>query len=918
MASNVKPSLSSDRMSAFWESEKSSPCIIPRVLLIRIDRMCVYANNGDEAGPVYLAIRMHAGSRRTLRSQQITVPERGQVFEHPITVEIQYPHAIKRDNPLLIMLQRRKKYRNLGFKTMGLAQVNLSDVLQCRLLQHQLDLLPESSSKVDQSSMSGKSSSAAAAAAANRRPVGFLHVVRLETLPPPRDLAACRKDFAAAVAGAVASGRWTDEAISDEDETDHGVDEDEEDEKIKKDAVNKPKEWRQKFKLFMDENFSTILKLKKLKGGQQFELDYQPELQNESLWNDLDDAEPDSDSSLDDDDELSVQSTPKPSLRRYFGSQASDCGKPLASTAAAPGLKQHQQQHRRLLADEPDTMDDPPATGQSLLQPPAPLPPSQPTLSPTPLMSTTSSQQAPSVTARGSALLPFDNPLTDPRKECIEAVHRLHGEPLPERLCIVCTAEAGGRALLEALQSEMRLPCVPTASPADCRHAIGHMAAALAQTPNPAGRAGAPPPPALHRICLLGSDQHANAVLRAYVDHFGSRPPGWQSRVRFHYAPLPGGPTACAQLCRHLAGCDPTYAKLFHADDWRDSSPSEAARRIWRYLTGASGLLGLPIGEVMLATGLRHAESSEASETAAQQQQQQQQQVPGSASSASAATSGSAVTATATAASGSAVASSTDGSAGVGGVAVGAAASGSMDDTDVVGFASCPLGAQTFVPFVVGVRIGLAEHPDSDGEQQHHQLHHHHHPHHHQTSPAAGHLHGSGTPPQSPNLNDGGGGGGSGGGEFVDLQLDYWTAGNERKTALKPAFRALYISRLAQPAAADDKTSASGGPSGGAGAGGSVSARGLVMTVVNREKKQKIMRLGKKGKETEGKREVVENLSRLICTSKSQSHPMKVVVDGVDWSGVKFFQLSSQWQTNVKQMPIAVFQAGKTASAMGL
>uniref|UniRef100_A0A1I8FHR4 Uncharacterized protein n=1 Tax=Macrostomum lignano TaxID=282301 RepID=A0A1I8FHR4_9PLAT len=83
----------------------------------------------------------------------------------------------------------------------------------------------------------------------------------------------------------------------------HGVDEDEEDEKkIKKDAVNK--------------------------------LDYQPELQNESLWNDLDDAEPDSDSSLDDDDEL------RP-CGRYFGSQASrgSSGKPLASTAGCTWAK---------------------------------------------------------------------------------------------------------------------------------------------------------------------------------------------------------------------------------------------------------------------------------------------------------------------------------------------------------------------------------------------------------------------------------------------------------------------------------------------------------------------------------------------------------------------------------------------------
>ena len=34
---------------------------------------------------------------------------------------------------------------------------------------------------------------------------------------------------------------------------------------------------------------------------------------------------------------------------------------------------------------------------------------------------------------------------------------------------------------------------------------------------------------------------------------------------------------------------------------------------------------------------------------------------------------------------------------------------------------------------------------------------------------------------------------------------------------------------------------------------------------------------------------------------------ISVSVDGVDWPGVKFFQLSSQWQTHIKQFPVCVF-----------
>lgn len=31
-----------------------------------------------------------------------------------------------------------------------------------------------------------------------------------------------------------------------------------------------------------------------------------------------------------------------------------------------------------------------------------------------------------------------------------------------------------------------------------------------------------------------------------------------------------------------------------------------------------------------------------------------------------------------------------------------------------------------------------------------------------------------------------------------------------------------------------------------------------------------------------------------------------VFIDGTEWTGVKFFQLSSQWQTHVKNFPIAL------------
>jgi len=51
------------------------------------------------------------------------------------------------------------------------------------------------------------------------------------------------------------------------------------------------------------------------------------------------------------------------------------------------------------------------------------------------------------------------------------------------------------------------------------------------------------------------------------------------------------------------------------------------------------------------------------------------------------------------------------------------------------------------------------------------------------------------------------------------------------------------------------------------------------------------------------------------------------MIDGVEWTGVKFFQLSAQWQTHVKHFPVLIFgssssggsaQAATSASESGL
>lgn len=160
------------------------------------------------------------------------------------------------------------------------------------------------------------------------------------------------------------------------------------------------------------------------------------------------------------------------------------------------------------------------------------------------------------------------------------------------------------------------------------------------------------------------------------------------------------------------------------------------------------------------------------------------------------------------------------------------------------------------------------------------------------------------TPPNSPNVGLVAAGNTSSSSitsasELLELQIEYWTASSKVETSdktaskkdsnkitLKTTFKYIHVQRLAQA--------------------GVPMSTDFSMTAVMKEKKQKIMRL-KKAKETESKSHTVDGINRLICTSKSQNHSLKVTVDGVEWTGVKFFQLSSQWQTHIKHFPVVLF-----------
>ncbi|XP_020823755.1 phosphofurin acidic cluster sorting protein 1 isoform X2 [Phascolarctos cinereus] len=220
---------------------------------------------------------------------------------------------------------------------------------------------------------------------------------------------------------------------------------------------------------------------------------------------------------------------------------------------------------------------------------------------------------------------------------------------------------------------------------------------------------------------------------------------------------------------------------------------------------------------------------------------------------------------------------------------------------------------QKFIPFIGVVKVGLVE--DSpltagDGDDV---------PAVGLTVPSTSPPSGSGpsrdasaTPPSSPSMSSVlavVGSPNSPYGDVIGLQVDYWLAhpgdrrreGEKRdasaKNTLKSVFRSVQVSRLPH--------------------GNEVQLSGtMAMTVVTKEKNKKVptIFLSKKPreKEVDSKSQVIEGISRLICSAKQQQTTLRVSIDGVEWSDIKFFQLAAQWPTHVKHFPVGLFSGSKS------
>ncbi|XP_036673436.3 phosphofurin acidic cluster sorting protein 2 isoform X2 [Drosophila suzukii] len=493
----------------------------------------------------------------------------------------------------------------------------------------------------------------------------------------------------------------------------------------------------------------------------------------------------------------------------------------------------------------------------------------------------------------------------EPRKLLLDQLSRVFaGEDssIPEVVTIISPPEAlGGSALLAKLVTLFANSFKPAFVPQNTAEVKAVLQALMAKIQKYCNSNAKPPHTV--KVLLIGGDWLQGATLRHYVELMGVRPPDWLNHLRFYLVPVGG---SCGSVARHLSQMDQAYAVMFGSDNWTQlceraaataaavsavttvnatalttnladaagvakSDIAELVQRIQRYLLAAGPCTQIPIAEAMV--NYKDEDSCQifvpfVSDVRigyldAQASLDLEEIVAGSNAAGSGLGSGSA--------SSSAIPIGSQSSPNVHGVV-----SGSPPQQQSLGRISPPL--QTPPSSASSHRERNTSESLSTPSSQ-------------QQQTFSGALAAA---------------------EAVELQVDYWplvrpgdghakeskggmSKGSDAggKNSIKSTFRNLQVWRLPQHAQQMGDM-----------------FNGLTVSFATKEKKQKqIMRLGKKkDKERDlEKEQCVEGVARLICSPK-QSHPvpLRVYIDGTEWTGVKFFQVSSQWQTHVKNFPIAL------------
>ncbi|XP_077907188.1 phosphofurin acidic cluster sorting protein 2 isoform X2 [Ictidomys tridecemlineatus] len=894
---------------ATWEVDGSSPSCVPRLCSLTLKKLAVLRELEKELTSVVIAVKMQ-GSKRVLRSHEIVLPPSGQVeTDLALTFSLQYPHFLKREgNKLQIMLQRRKRYKNrtiLGYKTLAAGSINMAEVMQHPSEGGQVLSL---CSNIKEASVK----------------VAEIWIISLSSQPIDHEDSAMQAGPKAKSADNDSEDEY--ESFSSEQEASddavQGQDLDEDDFE-----VGKPKKQRRSIvrttSMTRQQNFKqkVVALLRRFKvseevlDSEQDPAEHVPEVEEDlDLLYDTLDMENPSDSGPDMEEDDSVLSTPKPKLRPYFeglshsssqteigsihsarsqkeppspadvpektrslgGKQPSDSVSDTVALQSAPASREPSEQPEDSPEAETSTLDvfteKLPPSGRITKTESLVIPSTRSEAKPAGRRgrSTSLKERQPSrpQNERANSLDSERCPdtrsqLQIPRKTVYDQLNHIlvSDDQLPENIILVNTSDWQGQFLSDVLQRHT-LPVVCTCSAADVQAAFSTIVSRIQRYCNCNSQ-----PPTPVKIAVAGAQHYLSAVLRLFVEQLSHKTPDWLGYMRFLVIPLGSHPVA-----RYLGSVDYRYHNFFQDLAWRDlfnkleaqstdSTLTHLAHRTnpWPPPRAVQDTPDIVSRITQYIAGANCAHQLPIAEAMLTYKQKRKRHF-------------------------------------------------HFDFT----LSPDEESSQRFIPFVGVVKVGIVEPSsatsgDSDdaapsGSSVLSST-----PPSTSTSPAAKEA--SPTPPSSPSVSGGLSSPSQGAGaELMGLQVDYWTAAQPTdrkrdtekkdlpttKNTLKCTFRSLQVSRL---------------PSSGEAA----ATPTMSMTVVTKEKNKKVMFLPKKtkDKDVESKSQCIEGISRLICTAKHQQNMLRVLIDGVECSDVKFFQLAAQWSSHVKHFPICIFGHSK-------
>ncbi|KHJ43418.1 hypothetical protein D918_06327 [Trichuris suis] len=875
------------RLFATWEVDRACSNCVPRLCCLSFNRLTIFRSLEQGATNLVIAVKLQ-GFKRTLRSNDMPVVPVNGIVDVDLDVEFtlqatHYPHFVKKqNNRLLVMLQRRKKYKNrpmLGYKTLAVGAINLTDVLQSvglrELTLHSDDeanpaarlcilSLKQSGeySDDDDEDWTGNEEGGASDSEpiVDEQPIGVM----------------------------TPSNSWLKSACSGQQAQHSPVRFALHQKNIKQKFISLLKKFR------VPEEESTDGAFGKKPAQQELE----------ALFEELDSL---TDSGGEqENDTASLRSTPKPSLRTYFSSreklpivqdEGSDESKDSTGYTAScdvdsPRNKDYKTIDRDTLPEcldksvegdrtadarfssvplkewstDPTSIKGRPSVAH---QNSAPIFESRKLVKSSAMATTkdlpsASTASAPCITKSATVSIPLR---TRSFSEQLRSIFSADDAALPSRLFILSDLSIRHCSTALQLLESCNYCCLVTETLKETKSVFFALVAKIQRFCN---QNSASPSPI--QLCLLGGDEFFNNCLRSYTEVFGQKPNDWLGYVRFY-------PVACCNgiWLRYLSSMDRAYFNLFGQSAWLDlwdkvvlsESESKAILDgIHRYLDNAKLVLPMIISEVMI-----HLKSESSNNELTQQF------VPFVVS--------------------------------VKLAPVENAPEATISSSDFANVSvTSPTAAQSTNSNLPTSAVTCGR---TDFSLQ------------------------SSSPPGSPHSNELATS--VAGTDAKELQIEYWTtsnlpfpstvssttpsvparqeslsskreiaqSGSQAKCTMKTAFRSLSVTKSApNPVVLLNESS-------------TLPLSLLAFHFVKERKKDKgkftllftlLQKLGMKNKdklENEPRTHTVDGISRFICSTRQNSR-INLRIDGVEWKNVKFFQISALWQTHVKFFPVGVFQ----------